>query len=233
MTTHALETIVIAPKAAAKNSVIWLHGLGADAHDFVDIVPQLYLPEEQAVRFIFPRAPVRPVTLNAGMSMRAWFDIYGLTADFPQDEVGINQTDLAISKLIENEMKQGIPSQKIFLGGFSQGGAVALYSGIRYPQRLGGVLGLSTFLPKNYAHDARKLSMNRGIPIFLAHGTQDPILSYEIGQASKDRLIELGYAVDWHTYNMGHTVSAQEIQDISRWLTKTISQSHDTETTRP
>jgi phospholipase/carboxylesterase len=221
--TAPLETIIAAPKLPAQSSIIWLHGLGADAQDFVDMVPQLQLPEQLAIRFIFPHAPVRPVTLNAGMAMRAWFDIYGLTADFPQDEVGINQTDLAISKLIEDEIKQGIPSQKVFLGGFSQGGAVALYSGIRYPQRLGGILGLSTFLPKNHGNDVNRLNINQGIPIFMAHGTQDPILSYEIGQASKDRLAELGYSVEWHTYNMGHTVSNQEIHDLSQWVIKVLS----------
>ncbi len=223
MSSFSLETIIVQPKLPAKSSIIWLHGLGADANDFVDMVPQLSLAEDLAVRFIFPHAPVRPVSLNAGMRMRAWFDVYGLTEHFPQDEIGINETDRGIRQLIQQEIAQGIPSTQIILAGFSQGGAVALYSGIRCDYRLGGILGLSTFLPRNHDQEKNKLETNQGLPIFLAHGTLDPVLSLHIGQISKERLIELGYLVEWHTYLMGHSVCEREIQDLSHWVKQVLT----------
>lgn len=220
MKTSLFETLVISPRLPAKNSVIWLHGLGADGHDFVDIVPELYLPDALAVRFIFPHAPIRPVSLNNGLPMRAWFDIHGLIGDARVDAEGIAASDHALRALIRHEIEQGIPAERIVLVGFSQGGALALYSGLTYPTRLGGILGLSTFLP---VHSLKETHQPKDIPIFMAHGEEDPIVACALGHASQKYLVDLGYAVTWKTYPMAHTVCAAEIQDISVWLKKIFS----------
>lgn len=223
MKSTELETIVINPKHPAKSSVIWLHGLGASGDDFVPIVPQLGIPEQLAIRFIFPHAPVRPVSLNAGMEMRAWFDIYGLHAHAKQDVMGINQASHAITALIEQEQRQGIPSEKIVLAGFSMGGALALYSGLKQPAALAGIMALSTYLPAHQELQANLSSLNTETPIFLAHGHHDAILDIQLAQASREMLTHLGCQVEWHTYPMPHTVCAAEIQDIQRWLCSVLS----------
>lgn len=216
MQTLALESVIINPSTPAKSSIIWLHGLGADGHDFVDIVPELHL-SDCATRFIFPHAPIIPVSLNGGMPMRAWFDLYGLSRESRHDEAGIKKASQAIGKLIAAEKAAGIPSEKIILGGFSQGGAMALYTGLHYPEPLGGVFGLSTYLPSQDFWQQTS-AINSKIPIFMAHGQSDPIVSFAIGKASAEHLTSLDYKVDWHQYAMPHTVCAKEIHDLSRWL---------------
>lgn len=214
------ETSIVSPRLPAKNTVIWLHGLGADGHDFIDIVPELHLPDDLAVRFIFPHAPIRPVSLNNGLPMRAWFDVHGLTGDARIDAEGIAASDEALRGLIRQEIEQGISPEHIVLVGFSQGGALALYSGLTYPKRLGGILGLSTFLP---VHSLTETPQPKEVPIFIAHGEHDPIVSLTLGQASHAYLMEKGYTVLWKTYPMAHTVCAAEIHDIAIWLKKIFS----------
>lgn len=210
-----LETIVLSPTTSAKSTVIWLHGLGADGHDFVDIVPELHLPEELAVRFIFPHAPIRPVTLNGGFPMRAWFDIYNLTTETEVDMQGLKATDKELHALIQHEHAQGIPFEKIFLAGFSQGGSMALYTGLTYPKKLGGIIALSTFLP---LHQPLKTTQSQRVPIFMAHGEHDAMVSPVWGRSTKEYLQDRGYTIEWHTYPMAHTVSMAEIHDIAAWL---------------
>lgn len=205
-----------------EGSVIWLHGLGADGHDFEPIVPELRLPADLGLRFIFPHAPVRPVTLNGGMSMRAWFDIVSLDRNGPVDEAGIRQSASALTALIEREHQRGIAYEKIVLAGFSQGGAIASHCALRYPQKLGGLMALSTYLPMLGALQAEvaevKTSQARSLPIFMAHGSFDPVLPIQLGTASRDALRALGFTVEWHEYPIPHSVCAEEISDISRWL---------------
>ena len=218
-----LDTVVVKPRSTPKASVIWLHGLGADGHDFENIVPELHLPDELGARFIFPHAPLRSVTLNAGYVMRAWFDIYALTANAPQDEKGLRASEQAIAALIANENKLGIPSERIILAGFSQGGAVALHCGLRYPQKLAGILGLSAFLPLADQLAPELNPINRNVPIMLAHGTLDPMLPLFIGEHCRDQLQRWGYAVSWHTYPMAHEVCLAEINDVAKWLQQRLS----------
>jgi len=218
-----LEAITVQPKSSAKSCVIWLHGLGADGHDFADIVPQLNLPTTLATRFIFPHAPIKPITINGGMHMRAWYDIYGFSADTKQDETGIPLAEKAITALIDSEVAQGIPANKIVIAGFSQGGAMALYTGLRYPQQLAGVMALSTYLPLAYLWDKSETVKNMQTPIFMAHGISDAVLSLNIGETSKDWLVNAGYQVAWHTYNMAHSVCPEEVSDIANWLTEVLS----------
>lgn len=221
-----LDAVVIPAKTQASHSIIWLHGLGADGYDFVDIVPQLQLANSQTIRFIFPHAPLRQVTINGGAQMRAWFDVYGFTADTPQDESGISNASHAIDDLIDQEIAGGIPARHILLAGFSQGGALALYSGLRYSKQLAGILALSTFFPLSNTHPLNK-NNRQHIPIFMAHGDADPILTIDIGEASKQHLQHLGLSVDWHTYPMGHTLCPQEIQDISTWINHIFREKHE------
>lgn len=214
MQTQALTAIEINPETEPQASVIWLHGLGADGYDFVDIVPQLNLPKELAVRFVFPHAPVRPVTLNGGYQMRAWFDIYGLDAASPQDETGIRQAQQLIDQLINKELALGIASKKIVLAGFSQGGAMALQCGLYFPQNLAGILVLSGFLML-----ADKLEkVNKSSPIFMAHGKYDDVVPITWAESSRDKLNNLGCKVQWSSYPMAHQLCNQEIVDIARWL---------------
>ncbi|HVV67801.1 MAG TPA: alpha/beta hydrolase-fold protein [Gammaproteobacteria bacterium] len=222
MQTSKLETLVIEPKTPAQRTIIWLHGLGADGYDFAGIVPELKLPDELAIRFIFPHAPVQPVTINAGMPMRAWFDVHGLTHDAKQDEAGIKATHQEITALITKERNQGIAADKILLAGFSQGGAIALYTGLTQTERLAGIIALSTFLPTQYFWIDKNITIQRDTPIFMAHGEFDPVVDFNLGKTSKDRLITLDCKVDWHTYPMPHSVCPQEIQDIGTWLRKVL-----------
>jgi phospholipase/carboxylesterase len=222
ISTENLEAVYYNPKIKPKASVIWLHGLGADGHDFVPIVPQLQLPEELGVRFIFPHAPARPVSINAGMTMRAWFDIFGLTPGSKQDEAGIRKAEQLVTQLIKQENDLGIPSKKIVLAGFSQGGALALQCGLRYPERLAGIMGLSTVLALAEKLPQELSAANKDIPIFLAHGTQDMLVPLTLGEMMRQYLESMDYAVSWKTYPMAHSVCQEEIHDISNWLQKVI-----------
>lgn len=216
--SQILQAVILEPKVPATCSVIWLHGLGADGNDFVDLVPQLKMPENVGIRFIFPHAPVRPVTLNAGYKMPAWFDIIELNFPGKQDEIGIRAAEQQLVQLIAKEEQAGIVAEKIVLAGFSQGGALALHTGLRYPKKLAGLLGLSTFLPMHTFLTTEKNSANQHTPILLAHGIQDHVLPIEFGEITRQLLQQEGYSVAWHAYQMQHQVCWQEINDISEWL---------------
>jgi phospholipase/carboxylesterase len=212
------ETVLIEPRVPARTSVILLHGLGADGHDFESIVSQLRLPDSLATRFVFPHAPVRPVTLNGGHRMRAWFDLYGLDRGSREDDAGIRESAETAHRLIRREVERGIAADRIVLAGFSQGGAVALFAGLRHPERLAGILALSTYLPLAATLRAEAHPTNAAVSIFMAHGTVDPVVALGLGEQSKDALLAQGLPVEWHTYRMPHSVSAEEIADIREWL---------------
>ena len=197
-------------------SVIWLHGLGADGHDFEPIVTELDLP--QAVRFVFPHAPLRAVTINGGQSMRAWYDIASLEPGGFEDEAGIRASAGLVQQLIQREADRGIPSTRVILAGFSQGGALVLQVALRHSSSLAGVIALSSYLPLAESLGSEKTAENRSVPIFMAHGTQDPTVPVSLGMGCRDRLESEGYHVGWQTYAMGHSVCPQEIRDINLWL---------------
>lgn len=205
------------------HSIIWLHGLGADGNDFAPIVPELVDPAWPPLRFVFPHAPVRPVTINNGMSMRAWYDIYGFGTHDRQDEGGIRTSIAATEVLITREHERGVPSERIILAGFSQGGAVALAAGLRHAQKLAGIVVLSAYLPMSDSLAAERHAANAATPIFWGHGTTDPVVVVQRGIDSRDALQSLGYAVDWHTYPMAHAVCPQEITDLRDWLTPRLA----------
>ena len=222
MAQELLETVEIGP-ADARYTVLWLHGLGANGHDFEPIVPELGLPATAPVRFVFPHAPPQPVTLNGGMVMPAWYDIYGLSVGTPQDERGLDRAAEWIGDLIEREAQRGVPAGRLVLAGFSQGGAVALHAGLRFSSGLAGILGLSTYLPLRDHLAQARAAANRDTPVFLAHGEQDPVLAMELGAASRDALEALGYSVEWQAYAMAHEVCLEEIRDIGAWLTRVLA----------
>jgi len=199
-------------------AVIWLHGLGADGNDFATVVPQLQLNGCQAIRFVFPHAPVMPVTVNGGYVMPAWYDILGANLLSQQDAVGIKRSENAIAALLDRELDRGISHENIVLAGFSQGCAMALHTGLRYKQKLAGIVALSGYLPlaDTLAHERSQANLNT--PIFIAHGTQDPVVVMDRGEVSKNALIALGYSVQWKTYVMGHSVHPDELADISKFL---------------
>lgn len=203
-------------------SVIWLHGLGADGNDFVSIVRELKLPDTLPVRFIFPHAPVRPVTINNGFEMRAWYDIAQGPAGFQSNEAHIRASQKQLEQLIENEIARGMAAEKIILAGFSQGGVIALQTGLRYAKKLNGIIALSTYLgmPESLASEAS--AVNKAIPLFMAHGEQDSMIAFHTAEASRDKLMQLGYQPEWHSYPMAHSVCMEEIEDIAAWLKKTI-----------
>ncbi len=200
------------------HSVLWLHGLGADGHDFAPIVPELRLPASLAVRFIFPHATIQPVTINGGMAMRSWYDILTPNLVKREDEAGIRTSEQAIQALITRENARGVPTSRIVLAGFSQGCAMTLHTGIRLKEKLAGLMGLSGYLPLIDMAARERHSANATTPIFLAHGTHDPVVTLERAEASRAKLVDLGYSVQWHTYPMPHSVCAQEINDISSFL---------------
>jgi phospholipase/carboxylesterase len=213
-----LETVEVEPGRAADAAVILMHGLGADGHDFESLVPELRLPDPSAVRWVFPHAPVRPVTINGRQRMRAWYDIVAIDHRVPEDASGIRSSAEAIRDLVRRERARGIAADRIVLAGFSQGGAMALFTGLREEERLAGVLGLSCYLPLaatlgNEAHPA-----NAAVSVFMAHGSFDPVVPIALGEGSRDLLRSLGYEVDWHTYPMAHAVATPEIGDVRRWL---------------
>ncbi|MFL6619218.1 MAG: alpha/beta hydrolase [Povalibacter sp.] len=212
------DAVVLEPSAAATATVIVLHGLGADGFDFVPIVRELNIPANLPVRFIFPHAQARPVTLNNGYVMRAWYDIKSLGGSGPEDDVGIRESAASISKRVDEQAASGIAPDRVVIAGFSQGGAIALQAGLRYPQRLAGVLALSTYLPLRNTLQAEASPANRDVPILMCHGTYDGVVPAAMGVASRDILLKLGYAVEWRSYPMDHSVSPTEITDISNWL---------------
>ena len=201
------------PRPAA--SVIWMHGLGADGHDFEPIVSELELPETLTVRFVFPHAPMRPVTINRGYVMRAWYDVVG---DGGEDAAGIRASEARIEALIARERARGFSAARIVLAGFSQGGAMALHTGLRHPERLGGIMALSCYLPLGDTLAAEASPTNRDVPIFMAHGTDDPVIPLHRARRSRDKLTELGYRVTWREYPMPHSVCGDEVDDLSAWL---------------
>lgn len=221
MSEKLLPAVRVGP-ADAKYSIIWLHGLGADGHDFEPIVPELNFKQKKQTRFIFPHAPSQPVTWNNGYVMPAWYDIVAISKDAPDDEAGIRRSEKAIHALIEHEVQQGIDTKHILLAGFSQGGAVALHTGLRYPQQLAGILALSTYLPLADKLAGEASVANKQIPIFMAHGDYDPVVPIVLGQMSRQHLLALNYKIDWRTYPMEHSVLPDEIDDIAQWFEKVL-----------
>jgi phospholipase/carboxylesterase len=213
-----IECVEITPNGTAKHCIIWLHGLGADGHDFVPIIPNLELPASLATRFIFPHAPIMPVTINNGYKMRAWFDIYEMSFTAKIDEKGILASKTSLERLIQQQIDLGVPSEHIILAGFSQGGAIALTTGLTYSKRLGGIIALSTYLPLPDKILANVNPANKTLPIYIAHGTQDNVLPYFLGESTAKLLEEAGHPVEWHSYNMPHSVCAEEIVDIGNWI---------------
>jgi phospholipase/carboxylesterase len=203
-------------------SVIWLHGLGADGNDFVDIIPKLNLPSELGIRFIFPHAPVRPITLNGGYKMRAWFNVFALDDKAPLDEDGILESQKIIDQLILQEINSGIASDRIVLAGFSQGAAMSLFCGLCNTHKLAGIISLSGFLPFITGFTDRLNSANLNIPILMLHGTLDNIVPINWAEASFAKLNKLGCLVDWHTYQAQHNVCSDDISTISKWLQNTL-----------
>jgi phospholipase/carboxylesterase len=199
-------------------SIIWLHGLGADGNDFVPIVPQLGLPPDVGVRFVFPHAPQRPITINGGYVMRAWYDIEGLDGERRADEAGILDSATAIRRLIERENTRGVPCERIVLAGFSQGGAMAYAVGLSYPQRLAGIVALSAYIPAPTTLEASLSAANRSTPVFAAHGIDDDILPVAMGEQARAALEKLGFTIEWHTYPMPHSVCVPEIIALGAWL---------------
>ena len=216
------EAVEIETGPNPQASVIWLHGLGADGHDFEPIVPELVRPSERALRFIFPHAPVRPVTLNGGYAMRAWYDIIALDRRAAEDETGIRASQALVTEFIRRENARGISTEQIVLAGFSQGGAMALYSGTGYPERLAGIIGLSCYQLLAGRFAAERLPANQATPIFLGHGMQDPVVAPALGEAACRQLQAAGYAVEWHAYSMPHSVCPQEVADIAAWLRRVL-----------
>ncbi|ANY14893.1 alpha/beta hydrolase [Bordetella pseudohinzii] len=216
MSQDLLDCIEVETGANPAHAVIWLHGLGADGNDFVPVVPELGL--RTPVRFIFPNAPVAPVTINGGMAMRSWYDILVMDLVRHEDAAGIRASEAAIQKLIARENARGIPTSRIVLAGFSQGCAMTLHTGLRLPEKLAGMVGLSGYLPLIDTARAERLPANADTPIFLAHGLYDPVVALARAEASRAALQSLGYAVQWHTYPMPHSVCLEEIQDIGAFL---------------
>ncbi|MBI2216327.1 MAG: alpha/beta hydrolase fold domain-containing protein [Candidatus Rokubacteria bacterium] len=213
-----LETLEIETAAAPRAAVIWMHGLGADGHDFEPIVPELAIPESLAIRFVFPHAPTRPVTINNGWVMRAWYDVLPVAGERREDEAGVRASQDAIEALIAREKSRGVPASRIVLAGFSQGGAMALHTGFRHGDRLAGIMGLSCFLPLADRVTDEATAANRDVPIFLAHGTHDDVIPIARGRRSRDVLLGFGYRIDWREYPMPHSVSPAEISDVAAWL---------------
>ena len=203
-------------------AVIWLHGLGADGNDFAGLVPELDLAGCPPIRFVFPHAPSMPVTINGGYIMPAWYDILGVNLVSQQDDAGIRKSEQAIRALIDNEVARGIPCDRIVLAGFSQGCAMALHTGLRLPDALAGVIALSGYLPLADRFTAERSVANARTPVFMAHGTQDPVVVLQRGEDSRNALTALGYTVQWHTYPMQHAVHPQEIADISKFLQQVL-----------
>ncbi len=219
---HRLETVQIDPEGQPDAVVILMHGLGADGHDFEPIVPELRLAESLGVRWVFPHAPVRDITLNGGEPMPAWYDIVALDARAAEDEAGIRESADAIDELILAENERGGASNHILLAGFSQGGAMALFAALRWKERLAGLIALSCYMPLPSTLASEAHPSNTGLPVFMAHGTRDPVVALDLGEAARDQLVSVGYPVEWHTYPMQHGVSGQELADLREWLLRVV-----------
>jgi phospholipase/carboxylesterase len=223
MAPDLLSCIELESGADPVAAVIWLHGLGADGSDFVPIVDEMRLPPSPAIRFVFPHAPVRPVTLNGGMAMRAWYDIYHANLSDRADLAGVRTSAAQVEALIARERSRGIAAERIVVAGFSQGGAIALYAGLRHAERLAGIVALSTYLVQGDALAAEASVANRDVPVFMAHGTQDPMVRLEWGEASRRALAARGYPVEWHAYPMPHSVVREEIDAIGAFLARVLA----------
>ena len=217
-----LDAIEIETASGPTAAVIWMHGLGADGHDFEPIVPELRLPASLRVRFVFPHAPLRPVTINQGHVMRAWYDVRALAGVRREDEAGVRQSARQIEALMERERQRGIAPGRLVLAGFSQGGAMALHVGLRYPERLAGVMALSCYLPLGGVLATEAAAANRDVPIFWAHGVHDPMLPLAMAEHGRAQVAALGYSIEWHQYAIPHSVSAEEIADVARWLGRVL-----------
>jgi len=218
-----LETLQMQSADKPGASLIVLHGLGADGNDFVPIAQELDLAAVGGARFIFPHAPMRPVTMNGGFVMRAWYDIAGTPLARREDEAGLRESQAQIEALIEQERQRGMPASRIVLMGFSQGCAMTLMTGLRHPERLAGLVGLSGYLPLAASTAAERTAANADVPIFLAHGRADPMIGIDRAVASRDALLALGYPVEWHDYAMAHSVCMDEISDLNRWLLRVLA----------
>jgi phospholipase/carboxylesterase len=218
-----LETLDYQTGDSPKSAIIVLHGLGASATDFVPVAREWNLSAVGAIRYVFPFAPVRPVTINGGMSMPAWYDILGVDLVRREDEASLRESTLALQALIDREVANGIPASRIVLAGFSQGCAMTLLAGLRAPQRLAGLLGMSGYLPLAATTAAERSEANRDVPIFLAHGRMDPVVPFARGTATRDALVALGHEVEWHEYPMQHSVCQEEIEDMKTWLLKVLA----------
>lgn len=211
-----MDKIELGERDSPEYSVIWLHGLGADGNDFVPIIPELELPS--TTHFVFPHAPYRPITINGGMPMRAWFDIIEISRDGPVDETGIEESITSVQQLIDNEIAKGVKPTQIILAGFSQGGVIAIHAGLRYPQSLGGIIALSTFIPLSKQLKQLCHQNNQATPVFVGHGELDPLVPLNYGKDVTKFLTTMGNPVSWHEYNMYHSVCDEEIEDIADWL---------------
>ena len=220
--SEPLEKIVIEPQSEATACVIWLHGLGADGHDFEAIVPELGLQSEHGIRFIFPHAQHMPVTINQGYVMRAWYDIISMEIAATQDEAGIRRSAEQLIALIEEQRSQGIAAERIVLAGFSQGGVIALHTGLRYAKKLAGIMALSSYLALEDKLEGEAAEANRQTPVLLAHGSQDPIVPLRLGVQTRRVLKDLDYPLQWQEYAMEHSVCLEEIKDISGWLSERL-----------
>ena len=216
-----LSVIEIETRPKPSHSVIWLHGLGADGNDFVPVIQELALPP-LAIRFVFPHAPMRPVTINGGFVMRAWYDIAYQDLVMKEDEPGVRQSQKMIEELVAKESTRGVPPNRIVIAGFSQGGVIALQTALRHPKRLAGVMSLSAYLPLVATVEMERNPANNDMPVFLGHGIMDNIVPLPMGTTSRDRLIKLGYDIDWHQYPMAHSVCPEELEDIGAWFTRVL-----------
>ena len=221
--TETEHDVTLEPAKPAVASVILLHGLGADGHDFVPIVPELALPDSMPVRFVFPHAPMRPVTISGGYVMRAWYDITEFTPEGRADAKGLAEASSRVARCIEHQTQRGVPPRRVVLAGFSQCGAAALHVSLRYTERLAGVIALSCYLPFHTRLAAEKSAANADLPILMCHGTRDPVVHVGMGLEARDELKAQRYPVEWHEYPIQHEVNAAEIKDISRWLQRQLA----------
>jgi phospholipase/carboxylesterase len=217
-TAGGLETVEVQTGPEPKASVIWLHGLGADGHDFEPIVPQLVWPGAPNIRYVFPHAPVRPVTINGGMPMRAWYDILSLNSARGHDRDGIVDSVNLAAALVRREISSDIPSNRVIVAGFSQGGAIALQLALRFPEPLAGVVALSSYLLFADRLAAQQSDANAMLPVFIGHGTSDPVVPFSLGEEAASQLRDLGHPVEWHSYPMVHAVCPEEIDDLASWM---------------
>lgn len=220
------ETVEVCTGQDPTASVVWLHGLGADGHDFEPVIPHLLWQDAPAIRFVFPHAQERPVTINGGMRMRAWYDILDFDIERDHDETGIENSVQQVSELVKREQRRGVSSDKIVVAGFSQGGAIAIQAALRYPQRLAGFIALSTYLLHADKIGSQLSPVNRDLELFIGHGKQDPVVPFQWGETAAEKCRQLGCRVEWHEYPMEHSVCIEELQHISQWLSRTLGHSN-------